>query len=558
MSQLDNIVIVDIVKGQAGVSRPGFGIPMLLSYTSNFPEKYKEYTNLSQVESDFSISSVEYLRAKSLFDTTTRDNNGSRMLSPEKVIIGRLPSNTRITVLKFEDGAYKITINETEFSFTASSNTKADIASGLVALINASVVPVTAEYTATNEYFDLYADVSDTDFSVEVDDKKKLQTSIPQQVSTLTFAGDLILDNTVDLKVVHNEVEWDMPQVTFNTDQETTAGLIATALETNEYIESATVSLTPFRDIEIVTIDNREISITDIVIANGVSQTTGSWAEDSTFKNGDSKTYLENLNFQDYYMVLYARDFYDNAEIVDLSDFLENWTYKKALFFNTNDVRLTTGTTSGISYDIRQKAVARGKLETSIERTIGFYTKQLDNYIAEGVIGANAPKDPGSITWAYKKSKLAIYDDYTNEDAIVGYLLSNNMNYYTRVAGLDVVTPGEDGGKVIGGEYFDITRGSDWLQANMELDIFEIFALNDKVPYTNKGAKVLVNAVYSRLKEGQKVGFLSDDEELLVTNTDVNSLDSATRKSRSYGNIVGSARFAGAIQKALIQINLSF
>jgi hypothetical protein len=558
MGQLDNIVVVDIVKGQAGVTRPGFGVPFLLSYTANFPELYKKYTTINQVAADFSLTSVEYLRAKALFDNTTRDNNETRMLSPEEIYIGRLPSNARITVLKNEDGNYTVNINSTEFTFAATSNTKADIAAGLVALINAGGEPVTAEYTATKEYFDLYADVANTDFTVEVADTQKLQTSIPQQVSTLTFDADLVALNTIDMNVVHNEVTWAMPQVTFTSDHQTTMGLIATALETNDYIESATVSLTPFREIEIVTIDNREISLTGITVSLGASQANGTWAEDFGFKNGDAKTYLDNLSFQDYYFVLYARDFYDNAEIIDLSDFLENWEYKKAFFFNTNDVRLTTSSSANIAVDIVQKMIDRGKTKEDVVRTIGYYTKQLDNYVADGLVGANGPKSPGSLTWAYQKSKLAIYDDYTNEETKTDFLRDNNMNYYTRIAGLDVAAPSDVGGKVIGGEYFDITRGSDWLQANMELDIFEIFALTDKIPYTNKGVKVLVNAVYNRMIEGQKIGFLSDDETVLVTAPDVNDLTAAQRQSRSFGTIVATGRFAGAIQKALIQINLSF
>lgn len=560
MSQIDNVVTVDIIKGQAGVSRPGFGIPFLISYHSNFPEKYKEYTNLSQVSSDFASTSVEYLRAKALFDNTTKDNNGTRMKSPEKIYIGRLPSNTRINILKNEDGEYKLKVNSSEYSFVASSVSKADIAAGLSSLITAGTEPVTISYTATNEYFTIKADVFATDFSVEVIDKLKLQTTLPNQLSTLTFAGDLITDNVVNLKVVQNEIEWSMPAVTFITDHETTMGLIATALKTNTYILDATVSLTPFLIITITTIEGREILLKDILITAGISQTTATFAETYKFKNIVAKDYLNLLSFQDYYMVLYALDFYDNAEIVDLSDFLENWSYKKALFFNSNDVRVTEGISSGIAFDIKQKAIDRGKLASTIERTIGFYTKQLDNYIADGLIGANGPKTAGSITWAYQKSKLAIYDDYsgTTGTAETGYLISNNMNYYTRIAGFDIISPSKDGGEVIGGEYFDITRGADWLKANMELDVFEIFALSDKVPYTNRGVKTIVNAVYNRLNEGLANGFLSEDEDFLVTAPDVNTLTSAERESRSYGIIQATARFAGAIQHTHIQVNLSY
>jgi len=558
MSVIDNIVVVDIIKGTQGVSRPGFGIPFLLSYHGNFAEKYKQYNSLAEVGADFNTSSVEYARAQVLFDSTTKDNNGKRMLVPEKIFIGRLPTNVRISVLSSTDGTYKFSINNTEFSFVASSDSKADIASGIVALINASAEPVTAVYTATNEYFDLYADVSGVDFSVLIDEATQFSVGLSRQLSTLTFASDLITDNAVNLNVVHNDVEWAMPAVTFTTDMETTAGLIATALETNPYISSATVSATPFRTITIETINNREISITDIVVTLGTTQTTGTFAETKSFKNGDCKTFLNALTFQDYYFVLYARDFYDNAEVADLSDFLENWEYKKAFWFNTNDSRIGTETALNVIAQIKAKAIARGKLVSSIERTVAVYTKQLDNYVADGLIGANGDKTAGGITWAYKKAKLCIYDDYTNQASILSFLRSNNANYYTRVAGLDMSSPSDKGGITIGGEYFDITHGSDWLKANLELDVVETMALNDKIPFTNKGVSILVNKVYSRMQEAQAVGFLSDEEDILVTAVDIDDLTSAQRQSRIFEKITASGRFAGAIQKTYIEVNLTF
>ena len=558
MSQLDKIVIVDIIKGQAGVSRVGFGIPFLISYQANFPETYKQYVNLAQVEIDFPIGTIEYERAQAIFDSTTRDNNGARMLTPDKMYIGRLPSNARVDALKETDGNYIITINGTAFTFVASGSTKALIAEGLATLINAGSEPVTAVYVATTEYLELHADVADTDFTLAINDKTLLQTGIARQISTLTLVGDLIADNVVNLNIVHNEVETAMTPITFLSDHETTMGLIATALETSPYIESAVVSLTPFRDIVITCIDDRIISLEDILVTLGISQTTGTWAEDTSFKNGTAKAYLNALAFQDYYMVIYNRDFFDNAEIVDLSDFIENWEYKKAFFFNTADIRVTTNITDNIAFDIKQKAIDRGKLVTTILRTFGCYTPQLTNYLVDGLIGANGDKNAGSITWAYQKIKLGIADDYVNQDAILGFLESNTMNWYTEIAGFSTNTPAKKGGRVIGGEYFDITRGSDWLQSNMELDMFEIFAKVDKVPYTNKGADVLETAVYDRLNDGVANGFLSDDEAPLVTSTDVNDLTPAVRKSRGFGKIQATARYAGAIQFVEIQINLSF
>jgi len=558
MSQLDNIVVVNIVKGQAGVNREGFGTPFLLSYHNKFADTYKEYVNIQQVEADFATDSVEYLRMKAIFDNTTRDNNGARMLSPEKAYIGRLPSNARIDVLDNEDGNYIVTINGTSFTFSATSSTKLLIAEGLATLINAGSEPVTAVYVATTDYIELRADVATTDFTLAVNDTTLLQTGLARQISTLTFDADLIALNVVNLNITHNEVKTAMSPITFTTDHETTMGLIALALEVSPYIESAVVATTPFLSIEITCIDNREISLEDIVVTLGATQAGGTWAEDTSFPNNTAKAYLTALAFQDYYMVIYARDFVDNAEVVDLSDFIENWEYKKAFFFNTADIRLTTNSTDNIAVDIIKKATDRGNLAEDVIRTFGTYTPQLANYLNDGLIGANGDKNAGSITWSYQKSKLGLVDDYVNQDAVLGFLQTNNVNWYTRIGGLDVLSPAQNGGKTIGGEYFDITRGSDWLQSNMELDIFELFALEDKIPYTNKGVAVLVNAVYNRLNEGVSNGFLSDDEVPVVTAPDVNDLTSAQRESRKFGTIQATARFAGAIQKAEIQINLSF
>ena len=87
----------------------------------------------------------------------------------------------------------------------------------------------------------------------------------------LVFAGDFVADNDIDLKingVAITTVEWD-------TDQDTTLAALATEIQSNADV--ATAEVTAARTITVTGVDETVISITDIVVTNGASQTTGTW-----------------------------------------------------------------------------------------------------------------------------------------------------------------------------------------------------------------------------------------------------------------------------------------
>lgn len=87
----------------------------------------------------------------------------------------------------------------------------------------------------------------------------------------LVFAGDLITSNTIDLKVNGSAIA----QVTFGTDHATTIAHVATHIAAKTtYVSSATV--TSAREITVVGVDGTVIALTEIVVAAGSSQTTGS------------------------------------------------------------------------------------------------------------------------------------------------------------------------------------------------------------------------------------------------------------------------------------------
>jgi len=95
---------------------------------------------------------------------------------------------------------------------------------------------------------------------------------LPVVWEVLTFSGDLVTANTINLDV--NGVA--MSEVTFATDNATTLALIATQLETFAEIETATaVGGSDLINITPATATNDGVVITDIVVAAGAGQVTG-------------------------------------------------------------------------------------------------------------------------------------------------------------------------------------------------------------------------------------------------------------------------------------------
>lgn len=91
-----------------------------------------------------------------------------------------------------------------------------------------------------------------------------------QTISTITFVGDFVTANTVTLKVNGETVG----PVTFDTDHGTTLAALADEIDD---LEGISASVTGARVITVVGQDITPV-VTDIVVASGASQTTGSAA----------------------------------------------------------------------------------------------------------------------------------------------------------------------------------------------------------------------------------------------------------------------------------------
>lgn len=141
MSALSNYVTLTISQTSVGITRAGFGVPMILSYTAAFTERIRFYTDISGVAVDFSVTtSAEYRAANALFGQSPRPPViavGRSALKPTLVMsLSAINPTTNIS------NTYTLTVGgkgfaETVLSFTSDATpTDAEYATLAVAALN--------------------------------------------------------------------------------------------------------------------------------------------------------------------------------------------------------------------------------------------------------------------------------------------------------------------------------------------------------------------------------------------------------------------------------------
>lgn len=145
-SQLDDVVRVVILDGSTAISTASFSIPLVLATFTNFAERARTYTNITQVGADFSSTSNAYLMAQKLFGQT-----GVLGAPPPSIVIGRRQvDEVTLTPTVANTQTYTVTINEVEYTYTSDANaTAAEITAGLDAAIGTPAGITVTDNTGT-------------------------------------------------------------------------------------------------------------------------------------------------------------------------------------------------------------------------------------------------------------------------------------------------------------------------------------------------------------------------------------------------------------------------
>jgi hypothetical protein len=153
---------------------------------------------------------------------------------------------------------------------------------------------------------------------------------------------------------------------------------------------------------------------------------------------------------------------------------------------------ITTGTTDVVA---QLKALTRA-------RSFGLYDSEAGSVAQPvatttfgemGWIGGLFPTDPGAATWMFKTISGIAPDNLTSTQSTNAR--NKNCNVYETIQGVNLVREGQ----MASGEYIDIIRGADWLEARMEERIFSRLVNLPKIPFTDHGVAIIESEVRAQL-----------------------------------------------------------
>jgi len=154
---LASIVNVTITRATTGITRTGFGVPLIAAYHTHYVDRVRSYTSLAGMVSDgFEETEPAYLAAQAMFSQKPRVRRvkvGRRALAPTQ-IVSLTPSAPSAAEV------YTITIDGAECTYTADGTpTLAEVCTGLAAAINAATGDLTAA-NASNTHVTCTADTA--------------------------------------------------------------------------------------------------------------------------------------------------------------------------------------------------------------------------------------------------------------------------------------------------------------------------------------------------------------------------------------------------------------
>jgi len=196
-------------------------------------------------------------------------------------------------------------------------------------------------------------------------------------------------------------------------------------------------------------------------------------------------TAIENVN-NNWYALGALKSFRDIDDTQDMAD--ETESRRKMFLIATNAANtLVSGSTSTFAYYVKN---------ANYKRTGHVYHNDDTLYPDMSWMGQQLPKEIGSTNWAYKTlagiAEGAVVDipAMNLSQPQIDAALSVNSNVYTTTSGADFIYFGTmGGGKNIDkeGEYIDILRDVDFLQARTEEALLALLLEVDIVPMTNGG-----------------------------------------------------------------------
>jgi hypothetical protein len=295
---------------------------------------------------------------------------------------------------------------------------------------------------------------------------------------------------------------------------------------------------------EITKIDDDNFQYTAASTPSATPATgSGSYTAQETWSNAIQKCF-------DYDSTWYGLTISSNVEADILSAAGKVEALKRVFLARTSDAdNLDVAQTGSLMYQLKA---------LGYDRTMTIYNGDTASYFADAAwFGRMLPTVPGSSNWAFKTLSGIVADELLSSESGASGVFGNNGNTYESIAGNSVTRYGT----VASGEYIDVIRGADWLQARLQENLYSTLINVEKIPYTDAGGDIIENDIREILDIGVANGLIASDAEgngiYTIFVPDVADIAEADRLARLFSGVTFEATLAGAVNKIAIAGNLS-
>ncbi len=527
MSSISEHVSLVITQDTSGISRAGFGVPMILSANAVFSERIRFYSDLPSVAEDFDTTSPEYLAARAML---------SQSPHPELIAIGRAVGQPT--------QRYQINVSSVGAGYTYTVSVEGE--------------GVTAEDVT-------YMALADITFTA--DNATETFTSVAHGMST--GDGPFRVSNSAGALPAGLAVDTNYWIISLTADTYQLAATHADALSSTELLitTDGTGTQTLRRAQNDVICAQLVQGLNDVVGKNytavqtpGAAETdyivvtataAGDWfslqvsdvslmkIEQTHAEPGTAlATDLDAINLENdgWYglITLYNSDAYVKAA----AEWIE--TVKKIYLADLSNSETATLANGGgdTADDIQSEAYSR---------TAVIYHPNPSEMAGAAWFGTRLPYDPGSETWKFASPSGVTPVTTTSTHRV--NLRAKAANTLQTVGGRNIYWEGTmaDGG------FIDTVRGLDWLEDDMLAGVFGALSSATKIPYTNAGVALIVNEVRASLRRAMDAGILSNEVAPTVTAPLVADIADADKGVRLLPDVKFSCVLAGAVHR--VQIN---
>lgn len=271
--------------------------------------------------------------------------------------------------------------------------------------------------------------------------------------------------------------------------------------------------------------------------------------QESTEAIADTLAAIKRENHDWYGIALTS---HEESDVLAAAEWAE--TNESMFFTSSNQASILD---SAVMTDIGSKLKAKQYF-----RTATWYHLAEDEYIEAAVPGHCFTFYPGGETWANKRLAGITSDALAEGQSIT--CNTKNVNTFEPFRNFAITQYG----KVAAGEWIDVIRFRDWLVEQIKINVVSaIINADGKVPYTDEGIQIIVNAMRVPLELGIDRGGIAP-EELDETGRVIPSytisaplaanIPANDKANRVLRDVKFTARLAGAIHATEIKGSLSY